>query len=112
MPEWWNCTRANALFARSAAALATALEETYGEGFSITRFEKVLAELPSLSEEQKSQLYIESSLLNLFKEYRVNKEARDSERESFRSFRSVEAIAAGLEMADSVNKEDEKQRGN
>jgi hypothetical protein len=101
-PAWWYCTIKHCAFVAAAGRLSEALKLQYGEGFNIAQYERMLAELPTLSEEQRSLLVFPGTLPDLFRAYKGAKEARDSERESFRSFRSVEAINAGLELAEGL----------
>jgi hypothetical protein len=113
-PAWWNATKTNVAFVAMAGQLAQELKALYGASFSIAQFERMVAELPQLSEEHKSLLVIPAALLDLYQAYKGKKEARDSERESFRSFRSVEAFNAGLELAKNLGSPsttDEEKKG-
>jgi hypothetical protein len=109
-PAWWFTTIKHCAFVAAAGRLSEALKRHYGEGFNIAQYERVLAELPTLSEEQKSLLVFPDALPGLYRAFKGAKEARDSERESFRSFRSVEAINAGLELAEGLATEAKQER--
>jgi hypothetical protein len=98
-PAWWVFTTAASEFVRAARELAEALTEQFGEGVSISHFERAIGEIPSLNAEQRSLLAIGEDLLQLFEVYLEKKRARDAEREGFRSLVSVGTIEASLVKA-------------
>jgi hypothetical protein len=98
-PAWWVFTSKSAAFAGAARQLSTAISDTYGEGVSISHFGRMLSELPQLTEVQRSLIQLDESILTLYAAYESARTARDEERESFRSFRNVQAVASGLEVA-------------
>jgi hypothetical protein len=102
VPAWWVFTRASSTFVDKARMLSTLLTKRYGEGVSIAHFERALTELPSLTPEQRKLLTIDEELLGMYEEYLVSRKARDAERESFRTSRSVVSVEASLASAKEI----------
>lgn len=108
-PAWWSFTTKTRSFVHAAKALSDRLAADYGASATITHFERMLAELPNLSREHLDLCKPAEDLLALYDAYLVAKEERDSERETFRSFRTVAAIATGLEVARAAVAVEQKQ---
>jgi hypothetical protein len=109
-PAWWKFTTKASQFARAAAALANALTMHYGNGVSIAHFERFLSELPGLTAEQTDLCPIAEEVILNYEKYLDAREGRELERESFRSFRTAQAVGSGLEKAKQLLAEEKKTR--
>jgi hypothetical protein len=89
----------------SARVLSTLLAERYGEGVSIAHFERMLAELPGLPAEHKVLVFIDDEVIRVYEEFLKARKARDTERESFRTSRSIVSVEASLAKAKETIKE-------
>jgi hypothetical protein len=95
-PAWWVFTHRSSAFAKSARALSEYLIRNFGEGVSISHFERMLGEWPSLSDEQRSLIHLEPELLELYESYLSCRTTRDAERDSIRSLKSVSTVEGAL----------------
>lgn len=88
--------------------LANLLQAKYGEGVSISHFERMLGELDSMPPQHISLLDIQQDHLEAYQAYLEAKKNRDAERESFRSSRSVNSIETGLAKANKFLQREEQ----
>jgi hypothetical protein len=95
-------THASSAFVESARVLSTLLTKRYGEGVSIAHFERMLAELPSLPAEHKALVSIDDEVIGTYERFLVARKARDTERESFRTSRSIVSVEASLAKAKEI----------
>jgi hypothetical protein len=102
VPAWWVFTRASSAFVESARVLSTLLAKRYGEGVSIAHFERMLAELPSLPAEHRVLISIDDEVIGSYESFLVARKARDAERESFRTSRSIVSVEASLAKAKEI----------
>jgi hypothetical protein len=89
----------------AARVLSTLLTERYGEGVSIAHFERMLAELPSLPAEHRGLVSIDGEVIKAYEGFLVARKARDAERESFRTSRSIVSVEASLAKAKEILQE-------
>lgn len=101
-PSWWVFTKHSRAFTLAASDLSQALVANYGNRVTIAYFERMLGELPALSEEQKALIDVPSEIRVKYSTYQKHKDLRDGERESFRTFRNVQAVATGLEILEGM----------
>jgi hypothetical protein len=86
-------------FVEAARKLSTAVVQKYGDGVSISHFEKAVGEIPALTDAQRDLIDIDHTLFTLLEDYLDKKRARDVEREGFRSLVDVSTIEASLAKA-------------
>jgi hypothetical protein len=103
-PAWWVFTKVSSTFVERAKVLANLLTEKYGEGVSISHYERMLGELDSMPPQHVDLLDLSEEHLVAYQEYLDAKKARDAERESFRSSRDVCSIESGLAKATTLIK--------
>jgi hypothetical protein len=96
---WHAFTVKTVRFRKAARALSTNLSEVYGDGITISAFQKLLLEFQGLTKEQKQLLVLEESTLNLFTEYDQALEERNAERQSFRGTAEAASIISSLATA-------------
>lgn len=101
-PAWQTFTKVSVAFKHAARDLESALKESYGDSTTISHYERFIKELPTLSQGQKSLIYLDQATYTLYKDYLAKREARDAERLSFRAESSGQSVAAGLEEAESL----------
>jgi hypothetical protein len=101
-PAWWVFTKASSTFVERAKVLAELLSTKYGEGISISHFERMLGELDSLPPQHAKLLDIEEAHLVAYQDFLEARKVRDAERESFRSSRDVNSIETGLAKANAL----------
>lgn len=96
LPNWAFFTKNSVDFVQVAKALSTKLHDVYGPEVSISQFEKMIAEFPSLKEEEKASIYLDKEMLALLENYRSKKDAKDTERKLFRIDAPLKDITTGL----------------
>lgn len=94
-PVWWSFTKTQSDFTSAARSLSDTLVRVYGQ-VSISKFEKMLGEISTLTPEQKKLIALSQPLIDLYKKYKKAKEDRDAQRQSFRATKDVVAIEATL----------------
>lgn len=99
MPAFWRFTGKQRDFNLAARTLSRLLEENFGEEASISRFEKMLSSLPSLSNEEKSQIFLSKEIMTAYDIYQKAKIRRDDERQSFRSKGITTSVESGIKQA-------------
>jgi hypothetical protein len=82
--EWSTFTKKSVDFVASAAKLDQYVKSTYGEGVSITQYQKFLVHYAGASDDEKSHLWVDALGIRLARAYETAKVARDDERSSFR----------------------------
>jgi hypothetical protein len=100
--EWASFTKKAFEFNQTAKVLADALKSAYGDNVSISQFEKLIAAIPSMTDAQRSLLYVDPKIVVLLKDYRTARAARDSERDNFRGDIKIEDVDSGLEALESL----------
>lgn len=95
--EWANFTTKSVSFNKEAKALAQLISETYGDGVTITQFEKMVAAFPSMSEDRKGLIFVTDELIAQFEKFKSARDTRDTERDSFRGDVAVANVEGGLE---------------
>jgi hypothetical protein len=99
IPAWWVFTYKSVAFAQAAKVLSSSIEDVYGKDISISHFERMIGELPTIAEDRRRLIHLDSDVLSAYDKYVVARDERDAERQSFRSFRSIQTVATGLETA-------------
>jgi hypothetical protein len=94
--EWAPFTKKAVAFNQAAKTLAAEIESLYGKNVSITQFEKFCVAADSMSAEEKNLVHISASSLNALSNYIKARDARDSERASFRSDVAVKDVEGAL----------------
>lgn len=97
--EFASFTKKSVEFNKLAAKLSLLIKETYGDTVSISQFEKLIASLHSMDASKKALVYIDIDAIELVKAFRKARDARDAERDSFRSDIAVADVEGGLEAA-------------
>jgi hypothetical protein len=97
LPVWAFFTHKVVEFNKLARDLSDRLHAKYGPEVTISQFEKLVAEFSSLSDMDKELVYLDKKALALLNDYRSAKDAKDTERRSFRSDLPIKDITAGLE---------------
>jgi hypothetical protein len=92
-------TKKSMVFNRAANRLGRALKALYGDEVTISFYEKMLSNLPSMPDDRKDLIYIDPMVIELHSKFTFAKEARDTERESFRSDIAIANIEGGLAAA-------------
>jgi hypothetical protein len=69
----------------------------------------MIAELPSLSSEQRALVVIDKKALAAVRNLTAARDQRDAERRLFRSARSVDTVTSGLAIADGLGVDIELQ---
>jgi hypothetical protein len=82
--EWQSFTTKSVNFVAAARELSDYVERTYGTNVSITHYEKFLVAFSHMKLEERSKLCVEQDGVKLAQKYQAAKDARDSERQSFR----------------------------
>jgi hypothetical protein len=82
---WWVFTKVSSTFVERAKVLANLLTSKYGEGVSISQFERMLEELDNMPPQHVKLLDLSREHLVAYQEYLDAKKVRDAERESFLS---------------------------
>jgi hypothetical protein len=100
--EWAPFTNKSVTFVAAARKLSELLTQTYGDNVTISLFEKMIAAMPNMSAERKALIYIDQETINAFEEYRKARDARDTERETFRGDIAVADVEGGLAAAKAV----------
>jgi hypothetical protein len=102
LPNWAFFTHKSVEFNKLARDLSDRLHDIYGPEVTISQFEKLVAEFPTLSKEQQGLIFLDKRLLDALALYRGAKDAKDTERRSFRSDLPVKDITTGLEACLSI----------
>lgn len=97
--DYAKLTKVSVAFNQEARQMSELLLQTYGDGVSITLFEKMIADLPQMKEEMKSLIYLNDELIDGLERYRASRDARDTQRDSFHSDISVANVEGGMEAA-------------
>jgi hypothetical protein len=98
-PAWYSFTKLSTDFVSVASRLSNRLKAVYGDSCSIGFFSKFLGELPALTPDQRSLIYLDKECVDLYTEYLGARDSRDAERQSFRGAKEVQSIASGLDQA-------------
>jgi len=107
---WWVFTHKSSAFAVAAHELSTELTRRYGPGVSISNFEKMIVEYPTLQAHQQKLIFLDGVILDLYQSYVAARENRDAERESFRNTKDVEAVGTALEQVRGLMVNDQSER--
>jgi hypothetical protein len=102
LPVWAFFTHKSVEFNKLARDLSDRLHAIYGPEVTISQFEKLVTEFPTLSKEQQGLVHLDRGLLDALRVYRNAKDAKDTERRSFRSDLPLKDITTGLEACLSV----------
>jgi hypothetical protein len=99
--EFAPFTTTNVRFVAAARVLAQSLTELYGDGVSISSFEKMVAAYQGMEPQRKVLITFGSAetkteLLNQLREFRAARDARDTERETFRGDIAVANVESGI----------------
>jgi hypothetical protein len=94
--EWAPFTKKAVTFNQAAKTLAAEIESLYGKNVSITQFEKFCVAADSMSPEEQNLVHVSASSLNALSNYLKARDARDSERSSFRSDVAVKDVEGAL----------------
>lgn len=97
LPSWALFTIKSVEFSSAARDLSDRLKLIYGPETTISQFGKFVAEYPALTPEQKSLIMLDKMSLNLLQLYQTAKDAKDTERRTFRSDAPIKDITTGLE---------------
>jgi hypothetical protein len=97
LPSWASFTYKSVAFVHAAEGLSTKLLTIYGREVTISSFERMVAEFASLKAEEKALILLDKDCLILLQKYREAKDAKDTERKSFRSDTPLKDITTGLE---------------
>jgi hypothetical protein len=82
--EWQAFTTKSVDFVAAAQKLSDYVEETYGTNVSITQYEKFLVAYSQMTLEERARHTVTEHGVILAQNYQTAKDARDSERQSFR----------------------------
>jgi hypothetical protein len=82
--EWQPFTTKSVNFVTAARELSEYVSKTYGTSVSITQYEKFLVAYSQMTLEERSRHTIDENGVTLAMNYQTSKDARDSERQSFR----------------------------
>jgi hypothetical protein len=94
--EFAAFTKKAVAFTGAANKLASAIKKTYGDGVSISAYEKMVNAFPTMEKDRQSLVFIDLNINQLLQTYRSARDARDSERESFRGETKVADVESGL----------------
>jgi hypothetical protein len=94
--EWQAFTRKSMDFVKSARELSEYVEVSFGPQVSITQYEKFLVAYANMSLEDKARHTVGRDGIELVVEYQHAKEARDTERQSFRGDIAVADVAGTM----------------
>jgi hypothetical protein len=86
-------------FTQTAKKLAAYVHHTYGDGISIAAFEKFAVAADSFSKEEAAIVHLDPDGIRLLIDYQKARDARDAERQAFRSdvqVKDVEGAMASL----------------
>jgi len=95
--EWATFTKKSVCFTDEARKLSELLTQTYGDNVSISQFEKMIAAYASMTDDRKGMIYINQAMIEQYEIFKAARDARDSERDSFRSDIAVTDVEGGLE---------------
>jgi hypothetical protein len=82
--EWQAFTTKSVNFVAAAREMSDYVTRTYGTSVSITQYEKFLVAYSQMGLEERSNHCVEENGVILARNYQAAKDARDSERQSFR----------------------------
>jgi len=102
LPVWAFFTKNSVEFVKTARELSARLHDLYGPEVTISQFEKLVTEFPSLTKSQQDLVFLDKGSLELLKSYRTIRDSKDTERRSFRSNIEIKDITSGLEACLSV----------
>jgi hypothetical protein len=103
-PAWWSFTPASVRFVQSARELSAALEILYGVNVSIAHYERMVREVQA-DKSIKELIHNDHKIIALYKRYAYDLEARNKERDIFRSQKAANTITGGLEVLEQQNAE-------
>jgi len=110
---WQAFTKKAVEFTRAARDLSRHVVETYGDNTSITQYEKFCVAASSMTPEERNIVHIEHVGVVLLTKYVAAKEARESERRSFRDeapIGNVEGTLASLAASFQTSHTDESEK--